>query len=99
MADFEATVMNLTRNGSDLTLRQLSVLLLCRRNAGSPEDRQTKTFAEAMNVAKSAITRASEKLEMMDLLKRSGLAADKRACVMTLTKKGAALAEQVVAGG
>lgn len=95
MPEFSTTVLDLTQTGSDLTLRQLSVLLLLHRRRSDAHERQVHALAAALALNKPAITRAADKLEKAELVKRGSLPEDRRSCTLTLTKAGEKLAARL----
>lgn len=76
-------------NAPDLTMRQL-VLLMSLANLSGNERWGVKEAAEKMNVSKPAITRASDRLTVLELLMRKKHPMDRRQVVLMPTPKGLA---------
>lgn len=70
---------------NQLTIRQLAVLvqLYVLNQQGSVRD-----FAAALNLSKPAVTRALDRLEEIDLLRRNTSKDDRRLIELTKTRKG-----------
>lgn len=82
------TVVGLVRkDGADLSARQLSVLLICFLEDGP---HTVRGLAERLNVAKPAITRALDRLEQFDLVRRAPDPRDRRSVLVSRTAVGAA---------
>lgn len=96
MAEFDTTVMNAVREGLDLTLRQTSVLLLCRDGA-TDQDRTVAGLAAELRISKPAVTRALDRLEMFRLGARRRLE-DRRVVAFDLTRQGDALRTRLLGG-
>ncbi len=81
------TIVGLVRrDGADLSARQLSVLLICFLEEGP---HTVRGLAERLNVAKPAITRALDRLEQFDLVRRAPDPRDRRSVLVSRTKPGA----------
>lgn len=74
------------REGADLSARQLGVLLICFLEDGP---HTVRGLAERLNVAKPAITRALDRLEQFDLVRRAPDPRDRRSVLITRTAPGA----------
>ena len=86
------TILAEIRIGEDLTLRQLSVLL----NIYLDDEPQTvRGLAKCLQVGTPPITRAFDRLEEMDLLRRKVDPADRRSVIAQRTPKGAAMVERL----
>ena len=96
MAEFETTVMNAVRDGLDLTLRQASILLLCRA-AATDQERTVAGLAAELEISKPAVTRALDKLEIQGLGARRRLN-DRRVVAFDLTRAGDALRTRLLTG-
>ncbi len=82
------TIVGLVRrDGADLSARQLSVLLICFLEEGP---HTVRGLAERLSVAKPAITRALDRLEQFDLVRRSPDSRDRRSVLVSRTAPGAA---------
>lgn len=82
------TIVGLVRkDGADLSARQLSVLLICYLEDGP---HTVRGLAERLNVAKPAITRALDRLEQFDLVRRAPDSRDRRSVLVSRTAVGAA---------
>lgn len=82
------TIVGLVRrDGADLSARQLSVLLICFLEEGP---HTVRGLAERLNVAKPAITRALDRLEQFDLVRRAADPRDRRSVLVSRTAPGAA---------
>ena len=82
------TIVGLVRrDGADLSARQLSVLLICFLEDGP---HTVRGLAERLNVAKPAITRALDRLEQFDLVRRAPDPRDRRSVLVSRTAPGAA---------
>lgn len=82
------TIVGLVRrDGADLSARQLSVLLICFLEDGP---HTVRGLAERLNVAKPAITRALDRLEQFDLVRRTPDPRDRRSVLVSRTAPGAA---------
>jgi DNA-binding MarR family transcriptional regulator len=75
------------RDGADLSARQLSVLLISVLEDGP---HTVRGLAERLNVAKPAITRALDRLEQFDLVRRGDDPRDRRSILVLRTAPGAA---------
>jgi DNA-binding MarR family transcriptional regulator len=81
------TIVGLVRrDGADLSARQLSVLLICFLEDGP---HTVRGLAERLNVAKPAITRALDRLEQFDLVRRAPDPRDRRSVLVSRTAPGA----------
>ena len=81
------TIVGLVRrDGADLSARQLSVLLICFLEDGP---HTVRGLAERLNVAKPAITRALDRLEQFDLVRRAPDPRDRRSVLVSRTATGA----------
>ena len=82
------TIVGLVRrDGADLSARQLSVLLICFLEEGP---HTVRGLAERLQVAKPAITRALDRLEQFDLVRRAADPRDRRSVLVSRTAQGAA---------
>ena len=81
------TIVGLVRrDGPDLSARQLSVLLICFLEEGP---HTVRGLAERLHVAKPAITRALDRLEQFDLVRRAADPRDRRSVLVSRTAQGA----------
>jgi DNA-binding MarR family transcriptional regulator len=83
MADVHTTMLRLVREDTDLTSRQLVVLMECK--AGP---RTVRGMAEVMRVPKPAVTRAIDRVEGLGLVERKDDPDDRRSVLVQLTAKG-----------
>lgn len=81
------TISGTVREGSDLTLRQLAVLL---NSYMEPGPHTVRGLAARLNVNKPAITRAIDRLEYWKYAKRRVQVLDRRSIEVLLTKEGIA---------
>jgi DNA-binding MarR family transcriptional regulator len=81
-----AATIAIVRRGIDLTARQQAVFLTVHLCDGPPT---VRGMATAMNVNKPAITRAIDKLEAQDLVRREDDPQDRRSVLVKRTAKGA----------
>lgn len=80
------TVVSLVRReGPDLTMRQLSVMMICYLEDGP---HTVRGLAARLEVAKPAITRALDRLEQFDLAHRRQDPRDRRSIVVARTPEG-----------
>ena len=75
------------RDGTDLSARQLGVLLTCYLNDGP---HTVRGLAADLNVSKPAITRALDRLGELDLARRKVDPLDRRSVLVQRTPKGSA---------
>jgi DNA-binding MarR family transcriptional regulator len=73
------------RDGPDLTGRQLSVFLICYLE---DEAQTVRRLAPKLNIAKSAITRALDRLAEFDLVRRKTDPLDRRSVLVQRTAVG-----------
>lgn len=80
------------RDGSDLSIRQLSVFLLCyQRN-----DAQTvRGLAAQLNIPKASVSRALDRLEELHLARREVEPSDRRSVTVQRTTAGTAFMEKI----
>jgi DNA-binding MarR family transcriptional regulator len=83
VTNFHDSMLNLVRDGTDLTSRQLVILLQCRVKAST-----VRGMAEVMNVPKPAITRAVDRLQELGLVERRDDPDDRRSILVWLTDRG-----------
>lgn len=97
---FSDTIIALARSDMDFSVRQIAVLLVCQSES-EPKERQIKSISERLNVAKPIIVRAADKLaeHKPSLVGRSQIVGDRRTCVLTLTKAGRAMADDLNPSG
>jgi DNA-binding MarR family transcriptional regulator len=82
------TIVGLVRqDGADLSARQMSVLLIVALEDG---EHTVRGLAERLDVAKPAITRALDRLEQFDLVRRAPDPRDRRSVLVTRTAPGTA---------
>ena len=80
-----AHVAMVRKSENDLSMRQMCILL----TVYTVEPPHTiRGMAEAMNIAKPAVTRAVDKLEMLGLVKRKEDPKDKRSILVQRTVQG-----------
>jgi DNA-binding MarR family transcriptional regulator len=83
---FRDTIVALVRReGSDLSARQLGVLLTCYLQEGG---HTVRGLASELNVSKPAITRALDRLAEFDLARRKPDPADRRSVLVQRTPRG-----------
>ena len=83
---FRDTIVALVRReGSDLSARQLGVLLTCYLQDGG---HTVRGLAAELNVSKPAITRALDRLAEFDLARRKPDPADRRSVLVQRTPRG-----------
>lgn len=87
-AAFSPTVLSLVRDGSDLTLRQVALVLYCAAKHRDLIARQVKSIAEALQIPRPGVVRSVDKLVARGLVERQSLTADRRASVVALTPAG-----------
>lgn len=80
-----ALVETVRRDGPDLSARQLAVLLTVYLR---PAPHTVRGLARALKVSKPAITRAVDRLEELDLVRRGRDPADKRSVLVQRTVTG-----------
>ena len=81
-----ATIVSLVAaDGPDLSSRQLGAFLICYLNEGP---HTVRGLAATLDIAKSAITRALDRLELFELARRKMDPRDRRSVLVTQTKKG-----------
>jgi DNA-binding MarR family transcriptional regulator len=84
-----ATVVALMRcDGTDLSARQLGVLLTCYLNEGP---HTVRGLAAELDLSKPAVSRALDRLIELDLARREVDPRDRRSVLVKRTPKGAAL--------
>src|SRR5450432_2305359 len=81
-----AIVELVRRDGPDLTARQLGVFLTCYLET---ESQTVRGLAAKLNVSKSAITRALDRLSEFDLVRRKTDPLDRRSVLVQRTMVGA----------
>lgn len=94
-ADFQTTVTRLVREGWDLTLRQVAVLLAV---AEAVEPQTVRGLAKHLNVSKPAITRALDKLSLHDWLRRQTDRTDRRSVLISMTPDGRVAVREMLLG-
>ena len=82
-----AIVAGVRSDAPDLTQRQMAVLLTVDLEPGP---HTVRGLADRLNVAKPVITRALDRLGELDFAVRRIDPADRRSCLVTCTRKGAA---------
>jgi DNA-binding MarR family transcriptional regulator len=87
-----AATIAIVRRGIDLTARQQAVFLTVHLNDGP---HTVRGMATALNVNKPAITRAIDKLEALDLVRREDDPQDRRSVLVKRTAKGAAFLREM----
>jgi DNA-binding MarR family transcriptional regulator len=83
IATFREMLLGLVRDGTDLTSRQLVILLECREKPCT-----VRGLAETLNVPKPAITRSLNRVEELGLVARRDDPDDRRSILVGLTPKG-----------
>jgi DNA-binding MarR family transcriptional regulator len=90
---FHDLIVGLCRHDSaDLTARHLAVFLACYL---STEGQTVRGLAAYLNVSKPAITRALDKLEKQNLMRRKTDPNDRRSIFATRTMRGAAYLTEI----
>lgn len=87
LTEFGEIILHIVQSNDDLTMRQL-VLFLAIYHHGVRGS--TKDYAGYMNVAKPVVTRAMDRLEQLQLMKRSFSPIDRRMVVVHKTAIGEA---------
>lgn len=77
--------------------RQASVMWILRRDQQNRKDSMTTAIASEIGVQNSVITRASEHLEQLGLIKRTTASEDRRRQYLTLTTNGVKASEYIEA--
>ncbi len=80
-----ALVTSVRDEAPDLTSRQMAVLLTVYLDAGP---HTVRDLAKTLNISKPAITRALDRLSMLELLRRKSDDADRRSIIVQRTVKG-----------
>lgn len=75
--------------------RQASIMWIIRRDQEAGKDSMTTAIASEIGVQNSVITRASEHLEELGLLKRTTATEDRRRQYLTLTEDGFKASEYI----
>jgi DNA-binding MarR family transcriptional regulator len=88
----EVIVALVRRDGPALSTHQLGVYLTCYLRDG---DHTVRGLAAELNVSKSVITRALDKLSDLDLAKRRPDPSDRRSVLVDRTAAGRALIEEL----
>lgn len=88
----EVIVALVRKDGPALSTHQLGVFLTCYLVAG---DHTVRGLAADLNVSKSVITRALDKLGELDLAKRRPDPADRRSVLVERTGPGRALIDEL----
>lgn len=88
----ETVVSLVRRDGPDLTARQLSVFLTIYLDEGP---HTVRGLTLALNVPKSAIVRALDRLEEFNLARRKTDPKDRRSVLVQRTDRGAALLREI----
>lgn len=87
-----STVELVRREGRDLTVRQLATFLVCYLES----DTQTvRGLAARLNIGKSAVTRALNRLAAFDLVRRRGDPRDRRSILVQHTRTGLAFLQEL----
>lgn len=87
-------VAGVAEDRADLTARQMAVLLTVYR---TPAPHTVRGLAKALNVSKPAITRATDRLSELDLVRRKVDPADRRSVLLITTLAGTALLRKLEA--
>lgn len=87
-----SVVGSVARNGPDLSARQFAALLICCLDA---PPHTVRGLAERLHVAKSAITRAADRLEQLGLLVREDDPRDRRSVLLSATAAGRAFVQDL----
>lgn len=82
----ETIIDTVRQDARDLTARQLAILLICCLEPDSPHT--VRELAARLNIAKPAITRALDRLEGLDLVRRAGDPRDRRSVLAVATRIG-----------
>ncbi len=90
MADLHASMLRLVREGADMTMRQACILFGCRDTV-----RTIRDLAHEMNVGKPAITRGTDRLEELGLLRRKPDPSDRRSILIEITAAGRKAADKL----
>lgn len=94
MHPFQAVVERLVKTGSDLTLRQIAVLLACRDG----ENSTVRALHARLGIAKPAVTRSLDALESAGYVKRRADPSDRRSVLVATTKQGDKFVQGMLAG-
>lgn len=88
------TIIDMVRaDRPDLTARQFAVLLICCLEHDVPQT--VRELAGRLNVSKPAITRALDRLEEFDLVKRADDPRDRRSVLAVATPTGFGFVDEV----
>lgn len=80
------------RIGKDLTFRQLSILLIVHT---VPKPQTVRGLAQTLSVSKPVVTRAFDRLEELNLMRRQVDLMDRRSVIAQRTPKGAAMVDRL----
>lgn len=98
MAEFHATLRALLREGIQLEVRPMAVLLDVAAGRTN-EDRLMGAVADGLGIPRATVTRIAGMFVDNGLMTREEMAGDRRACVLAVTDRGKRLADAILAGG
>jgi len=91
---FHDMVIKMVREDTrDLTLRQITILLVCE--ASQEKSLTVRAVAKHLRIGKPAVTRAVDRLEKLQLLRRVPDPADKRSVLLAVTVAGRAFGSEL----
>ena len=96
MATFTDTVIEACRMQLDMTIRQIGILILCRRHVEDADKRRIGAIGTALLIPKAAVSRATDRLEKAGMVTRTVPQRDRRSCVVDITETGAMLLKTLV---
>src|SRR6266568_3955767 len=73
------------RDGPDLTVRQLAVLMICAIDDGP---HTVRGMAARLSMSRPAVTRAVDRLTMLDLMQRLDDPRDRRSVLLRTSRRG-----------
>ena len=79
----QQVVIKLVQTGNDLTLRQLAVMICCRKAAATVRD-----VADTLQVSRSVISRIADRLADLNYIQRADDPGDRRSVLLELTAAG-----------
>ena len=90
-------VINMVKKDRIFTLRELAVIFYVSQHQ-KPENRQTKSIAESLNMSRPAVSRATKALKKRGLMTILPLPDDARTAVISLTRLGQTLVTRIEKG-
>jgi len=77
------TIVKLVQTGNDYTLRQLGVMVCCKKSPTTVRD-----LAAELNVSRPVISRVADRLEELKFIRRIDDPDDRRSVLIELTQAG-----------